>query len=81
MLYPRLRSGSRILWRDLHATVGVYFALIVLTFLFSALRWASFWGEQCCVRSRLRRIRAHLSVFSSLAVTTAVIPTAHLRLR
>jgi len=44
VLYPRLRNGSRIFWRDLHATVGMYFALIVLAFLFSALPWTAFWG-------------------------------------
>jgi uncharacterized iron-regulated membrane protein len=44
VLYPRLRAGSRIFWRDLHATVGVYFALIVLAFLFSALPWTTLWG-------------------------------------
>lgn len=44
VLYPRLRSGKRTLWRDLHATVGVYFAIIVLAFLFSALPWTTFWG-------------------------------------
>ena len=46
VLYPRLRSGSRTFWRDLHATVGVYFAVILLAFLFSALPWTSFWGEK-----------------------------------
>lgn len=46
VLYPRLRSGSRTFWRDLHATVGVYFALILLAFLFSALPWTTFWGGQ-----------------------------------
>lgn len=46
VLYPRLRSGPRTFWRDLHATVGVYFALILLMFLFSALPWTSFWGER-----------------------------------
>lgn len=44
VLYPRLRSGSRTFWRDLHATVGVYFAVILLVFLFSALPWTQFWG-------------------------------------
>lgn len=44
VLYPRLRSGSRIFWRDLHATVGAGFALIVLAFLFSALPWTTLWG-------------------------------------
>ncbi|HWK51285.1 MAG TPA: PepSY domain-containing protein, partial [Steroidobacter sp.] len=46
VLYPRLRSGSRTFWRDLHATLGVYFALILLAFLFSALPWTTFWGQQ-----------------------------------
>jgi len=45
-VYPRLGSGSRIFWRDLHATVGVWFALIVLAFLVTALPWTTFWGQQ-----------------------------------
>lgn len=45
ILYPRLRSGPRTFWRDLHATVGFYFSIIVLAFLFSALPWTSFWGD------------------------------------
>lgn len=44
VLYPRLRSGSRTFWRDLHATVGVYFALILIAFLVSALPWTTLWG-------------------------------------
>lgn len=44
VLYPRLRQGSRVFWRDLHATVGMYFAVILLAFLFSALPWTTFWG-------------------------------------
>lgn len=44
VLYPRLRQGARVFWRDLHATVGAWFALIVLAFLFSALPWTTFWG-------------------------------------
>lgn len=46
VLYPRLKSGARVFWRDLHATVGVYFALIMLAFLFTALPWTTFWGKQ-----------------------------------
>jgi len=45
VLYPRLRNGARTFWRDLHATVGVYFSLIVLAFLFSALPWTTAWGD------------------------------------
>lgn len=44
--YPRLRSGSRTFWRDLHSVVGVYFALIFLVFLLTALPWTAFWGEK-----------------------------------
>lgn len=46
VLYPRLRSGSRIFWRDVHATVGIYFSVLFLLFLFTALPWTSFWGER-----------------------------------
>ncbi len=45
VLYPRLREGVRTFWRDLHATVGVYFSLIVLAFLLSALPWTTLWGD------------------------------------
>lgn len=44
VLYPRLRAGARIFWRDLHATVGVWFALILMAFLVSALPWTTLWG-------------------------------------
>jgi uncharacterized iron-regulated membrane protein len=44
VLYPRLRSGSRTFWRDLHATVGIWFALVLLAFLVSALPWTTLWG-------------------------------------
>ena len=44
VLYPRLRGGSRVFWRDLHATVGIYFALILMAFLMSALPWTTLWG-------------------------------------
>jgi Uncharacterized iron-regulated membrane protein len=43
-LVPRLRSGPRVLWRDLHACVGAWFAILVLGLLISALPWTQFWG-------------------------------------
>lgn len=49
VLYPRLRAGARVFWRDLHATVGVYFALLFLAFLFTAMPWTTFWGKQILV--------------------------------
>ncbi len=62
VLYPRLRAGSRVFWRDLHAIAGVYFALIVLAFLFSALPWTTFWGNNV-----LDRIEAALGQTSPTA--------------
>jgi uncharacterized iron-regulated membrane protein len=44
-LWPRFRSGVRILLRDLHATVAVLFSAVFLFFLVSALPWTMFWGE------------------------------------
>jgi uncharacterized iron-regulated membrane protein len=44
VLYPRLRAGLRVFWRDLHATVGVWLALILMAFLVSALPWTTLWG-------------------------------------
>jgi uncharacterized iron-regulated membrane protein len=46
VFYPRLAQGTRIFWRDIHSVVGVYFSLIVLAFLITAMPWTSFWGTQ-----------------------------------
>lgn len=53
VLYPRLKAGSRLFWRDLHAVVGVYIALVALAFLFTALPWTTFWGGE--VLGRVQR--------------------------
>ena len=45
-LVPRLRQGRRTLWRDLHACVAVWCALLIVAFLCTALPWTSFWGGQ-----------------------------------
>jgi uncharacterized iron-regulated membrane protein len=44
VLYPRLRAGARIFWRDLHATAGIYVSIVALAFLCSALPWTTLWG-------------------------------------
>lgn len=44
-LLPRLRSGGRLFWRDLHACVAVWFSVLIVLFLFTALPWTSFWGS------------------------------------
>lgn len=43
-LWPRFRAGRRVLWRDLHACVAVWFSLLIVGFLLTALPWTSFWG-------------------------------------
>lgn len=46
VLYPRLRHGARVFWRDLHAVVGIGFSAVLLAFLITALPWTDFWGGQ-----------------------------------
>ena len=43
-LYPRLRQGPRIFWRDLHAIVGLWVSLFALFLLLSGLPWSKSWG-------------------------------------
>jgi uncharacterized iron-regulated membrane protein len=43
-LWPRLRAGKRVLFRDLHSCVAVWFAVVFVFFLISALPWTAFWG-------------------------------------
>lgn len=43
-LWPRLRGGGWIFWRDLHACVAVWFSLLIVLFLFTTLPWTSFRG-------------------------------------
>lgn len=43
-LLPRLGSGARTFWRDLHACVAVWFSLAIVLFLATAMPWTSFWG-------------------------------------
>jgi len=44
VLYPRLRSGSRIFWRDLHATTGIWVSVFALAMILTGLPWAKGWG-------------------------------------
>ncbi len=45
-LWPRFRSGKRILWRDLHSSLGFYLSLGMVFFMISGLAWTGFWGGQ-----------------------------------
>jgi len=44
VLYPRLRHGSRIFWRDMHAVTGVWVSCFALFLLVSGLPWSKSWG-------------------------------------
>jgi uncharacterized iron-regulated membrane protein len=45
VIYPRLRSGSRLFWRDLHGVTGFWISGLALFLLFTGLPWAKFWGD------------------------------------
>ncbi|WNO54051.1 PepSY-associated TM helix domain-containing protein [Stakelama saccharophila] len=44
VVWPRLRSGKRIFWRDLHAVTGFWISGLVLVLLGTGLPWAGLWG-------------------------------------
>ncbi|MFM9067838.1 MAG: PepSY-associated TM helix domain-containing protein [Planctomycetota bacterium] len=45
VLYPRLRQGARLMWRDLHAVTGFWIVGCALLLLATGLPWAKFWGN------------------------------------
>jgi uncharacterized iron-regulated membrane protein len=45
VLYPRLRGGSRLFWRDIHATTGLWVSLLALALILTGLPWAKGWGS------------------------------------
>jgi uncharacterized iron-regulated membrane protein len=44
VLYPRIRSGKRLFWRDIHAVPGIWVSFFALFLLLSGLPWAKSWG-------------------------------------
>jgi uncharacterized iron-regulated membrane protein len=44
--WPRWRAGKRILWRDLHSSLGFYLSLIIIFFMISGLSWTGVWGDK-----------------------------------
>lgn len=44
VLYPRLSSGGRRFWRDVHAVTGLWVSVFALFLLVSGLPWAKSWG-------------------------------------
>jgi uncharacterized iron-regulated membrane protein len=45
ILYPRLCSGSRTFWKDLHSVTGTWISAFALFLLVSGLPWAKSWGN------------------------------------
>lgn len=45
VVWPRLKGGRRIIWRDLHAVTGFWISGLVLVLLITALPWAGVWGS------------------------------------
>ena len=43
-VYPRLNSGGRFFWRDIHSVTGLWVSFFVLFLLISGLPWAKSWG-------------------------------------
>jgi uncharacterized iron-regulated membrane protein len=44
VLFPRLRAGRRVFWRDLHAVTGTWISALALFLLITALPWTPIWG-------------------------------------
>ena len=44
IVYPRLNSGGRFFWRDIHSVTGLWVSFFVLFLLISGLPWAKSWG-------------------------------------
>jgi uncharacterized iron-regulated membrane protein len=86
VLYPRWRLGRRVLWRDLHAVVGVWISTLALFLLVTALPWTPVWGagferlrslgapgvEQDWSAGRSAEHAAHLRAMAARAVASPV---------
>ncbi|WP_088072969.1 PepSY-associated TM helix domain-containing protein [Gottfriedia luciferensis] len=46
ILRIRMRKGSRVFWRDLHASTGFWMTIILLLLVLTGLPWASSFGER-----------------------------------
>ncbi|MFB4391523.1 MULTISPECIES: PepSY-associated TM helix domain-containing protein [unclassified Pseudomonas] len=46
VLWPRLSSRGRVLWRDLHAVSGFWGSALLLLMLLSGMTWTGLWGKQ-----------------------------------
>ena len=55
VLYPRLASGSRTFWKDLHSVTGIWISAFALFLLVSGLPWAKSWGNYLKAARKLTR--------------------------
>lgn len=45
VIYPRLMSGKKPFWRDVHSVTGFWISAFALVLIITGLPWAAFWGE------------------------------------
>jgi len=45
LVYPRLRGGRRVFWRDIHAVAGLWVSVCALGLIVTGLPWAAAWGR------------------------------------
>jgi uncharacterized iron-regulated membrane protein len=45
VIYPRLMSGKKPFWRDLHSVTGIWISAFAVILIVTGLPWAAFWGE------------------------------------
>jgi uncharacterized iron-regulated membrane protein len=77
---PRLRSGGRTRWRDLHAVTGFYFACILALYLMTGLPWTAFWGGQLLTSIQNATGQAYPANMTGNAGLKSVPPTSDAKL-
>ena len=45
VVWPRLSSGKKVVWRDLHAVTGFWVSGLAMVLLLTGLPWADVWGS------------------------------------
>lgn len=45
ILWPRLKAGKKLFWRDIHAVTGFYISGLVMILLLSGLPWTQVWSS------------------------------------
>jgi len=71
ILYPRLRYGRHIFWRDIHAATGIWVSCLALFLLLTGLPWAAVWGNYL---NKVRELTGTTAVRQEWPVGAAVVP-------